>query len=51
MCDEMGVPDKIIQAWLGHTTFKTTKQHYIKLNEDYVNAEFEKALKKVSKNG
>ena len=49
-CDEIGIPESIIQAWLGHTSFKTTKKHYIKLNEDFVNAEFEKALGKMGQN-
>ena len=44
-CKEMGLPDSIIQAWLGHSTVVTTKKHYIKLNEDFVQSEFDKALK------
>lgn len=44
-CEEMGIPESIIQAWLGHSTITTTKKHYIKLNDDFIQSEFDKALK------
>lgn len=43
-CKEKGIPDIIIQKWLGHSTFKTTKNHYIKVNEEFVEDEFKKAI-------
>lgn len=48
-CDERGIPSNIISAWLGHTTLKTTKTHYLKLNPDYVESEFLKAVERSNK--
>lgn len=49
-CEEMGIPEIIIQSWLGHTTLKMTRKHYIKVNSDFVQAEYEKAIKRKSNN-
>lgn len=46
-CKELGIPDVIIQSWLGHTSAKTTKKHYIKVNPEYVDIEFKKALERL----
>ena len=46
-CKEFGIPDVIIQSWLGHTSVATTKKHYIKVNPEYVDIEFRKALEKL----
>jgi len=48
-CDEMGIPESIVSAWLGHSTIKTTKKHYQKINPDYVEREYKKAIKKGQK--
>lgn len=49
-CEERGIPEPIIQSWLGHTSYKTTKQHYVKLNSEFIEAEFEKAVQNDIKN-
>ncbi len=46
-CKELGIPDDIIQSWLGHTSIRTTKTHYIKVNPEYIDLEFNKALNKL----
>lgn len=43
-CEEKGIPDIIIQAWLGHSSIKTTKKHYVKVNSEFIEAEYLKAI-------
>ncbi len=47
---ENGIHELIIQSWLGHTSFKTTKRHCLKINADFVESEFEKAVKYSTEN-
>lgn len=48
-CVEKGIPNAIIQLWLGHTTVTTTSKYYIKINEDFVENEYKKAVEMVKK--
>lgn len=35
MCAELGITDKTISKWMGHTTIQTTNKYYIKVLSDF----------------